>query len=430
MAGTRASPFATLAAFQSAAVARTEKEVAPIVARETQRRPAWSGAIVATGKGIQPTLAWPGTWQLGWDLVTGLGQYASKANQYLPMDLVKDQLLQKVQENVANTLLTENLEAFKKQLDTVRTELERKRLKPEDAEKQLAKTMAEHGWTHDAMTQLQDAYEINQDAKALALLKEAYMRSPQFRDAKGKSFAQALFFGQPADRWKNYTPRELFTSPAPDTGEKKQFRYWKTDDQPAKVLSFAQAKPKVEEAWRMDKARALAKAKAEELAKQVREAHGDYLPLLNEAGKQYGKVFDLTGVARWVKRAPTARADPLAPYQHYAVPEDTIEYPGLWPHFVDPLLKNLNEPGDTMVITNRPKDVYYVVALAGRNPPSVRDFYKETARNRDLLLAQMELERQKDYRKDFITQLENEANLTINPEGVERVKERPNLRDE
>src|SRR5205807_679454 len=108
-------------------------------------------------------------------------------------------------------------------------------------------------------------------------------------------------------------------------------------------------------------ARALAKAKAEELAKQAREKLGDPLPILNEASKQYGDVLELNGVARWVKPGLSSRADPFAQYQPYAVPDDKIEYPPPWPTFVDPLLENLKESGDTTVITDRPKEIYYVV---------------------------------------------------------------------
>src|SRR5262249_37093102 len=150
--------------------------------------------------------------------------------------------------------------------------------------------------------ELQDQYEINRDAKSLEPLKEAYKADLRYRDPKAKLFAQNLFFSQPADRWKPFTPHELQGGLSSVGGEKKTFLYWTTDDQPAKVLdNLAQVKPQVEAAWRMDKARELAKAKAEELAKQARDTHGDFLPLLTEAGKQYGQVFDLNGVARWVK---------------------------------------------------------------------------------------------------------------------------------
>ena len=114
-------------------------------------------------------------------------------------------------------------------------------------------------------------------------------------------------------------------------------------------MNFAQARPQVEAAWRLERARTLAREKAEELAKQARETHGDYLPVLTEASKRYGNVFDLNGVARWVKPPLTSRADFRATYQPYAVPDDKIEYPSAWPDFVDTakeaVAKNVVEPG-------------------------------------------------------------------------------------
>lgn len=413
------SALVPLVTCQSAAVARTQTDVAPYVTREAQRRLPFSGAIFAAGTSIQPVLALAGFWQ-----------YGAKLDQYLPMDLVKGQLVKKFEETLANNLLTSSLDAFKTQLETLRKDWEAKKLKQADAVKRIEQVVQEHGWAHGAMAELQDPYAINRDAAALAPLKDAYKRDAQFRDPKAKQFAQNLFFRQPADRWKLYTPQELHASPSPETGERKTFLYWKTEDQPAKVLSFAQARPQVEAAWRLEKARTLTREKAEDLAKQARETHGDALPILNEAGKQYGAVFDLKGVARWVKPALSSRADPFAQYQPYTVPDDKIEYAAAWPDFVDPLLEKLHAPGDTTVISNRPKDIYYVVALARRDAPSVEDFYKDTAGNRELLLGHLQLERQKEYREALLHQLRQEANLVLNEEGLLRVRERPSMRED
>ncbi len=419
-AAVQGSALSSVVAYQSAAVARSEKELAPIVAREAKRRGlSLAGALFIAGTSTQPACAFPTVWQS-----------ASKLDQHLPLELVRAQIVRKVRENLANTLLASSLDAFKTELEAIRKEVESKKTKPADAAKRVEKAVQERGWAHGAMTDLHDQHEINQDAKELAPLKEAYMRDAQYRDPKGKLFAQNLLFSTPADRWKPFTPQELASSPSPDTREKKSFLYWKTDDQPAKVLTFAQARSQVEAAWRLEKARVLAKAKAEELAKQARDTNGHYLPVLNEASKQYGTVFDLSGVARWARPPVSSRPDPFAQYQPYTVPDDKIEYPPSWPTFVDPLLDSLNQPGDTIVITNRPKDIYYVVALVRRDAPSMPDFYKETVGNRGLLLAYLERDRQTAYRLAFLRQLRDEANLTINKEGLERIQERPNLQDE
>src|SRR5207245_2797354 len=209
-AAVQGSALSTVVAFQSGAVARTQRDLAPMVAREAQRCLPLSGAVFATGTSIQPTLALAGVWQ-----------YASKLDQYLPMELVKGRVVRKVQENIANTLLSVSLEALKTELETIRKEVEAKKTKPADAEKRVAKAVAEHGWAHGIMTELQDQHEINRNAKELAPLKEAYMRDAQYRDPKGKLFAQNLFFSQPTDRWKPFTPQDLAASPSLATGERK-----------------------------------------------------------------------------------------------------------------------------------------------------------------------------------------------------------------
>ena len=418
-AGMQGNLCTTVAAIQSAAVACTEKDVAPLVAREAERRLPLSGAVLAAATSGQPALALPAVWQ-----------YARKIDQFLPLDLVKGELLRKLQENVDNMLLRSSLDKFKTDMEALQKEVESKKAKPADIEKFVEQAVKEHGWSHDAMTQLEDQYAVNRAADALAALKEAYMRDSQYGDAKGQRFARALFFGQPADRWKLYTPKETLSFPSPNAPEKKTFVYWKTDDQPAKVLAFAAVRKEVEAAWRLNKARALAKAKAEELAKKAAETHGDAVRVLNEASKEYGPVFELTGVARWAKPGLSSRAEPFPQYQPYSVPDDKIEYAPGWPDFVDPLLENLHQPGDTMVISNVPKDVYYVVALVRRDPPSIQDFNKESVTNRELLLQHLEAEQQTAYRKDFLQQLRNEAHLSVNPEGLEHVRERPSLRDE
>src|SRR5207245_1649104 len=142
---------------------------------------------------------------------------------YLPLELVKGEVVRKVRDNVANTLLTSSLDAFKKELEAVRKELEAKKIKQADAEKRVEKAVQEYGWAHGAIKDLQDQYEMNRDTKELAPLKEAYMKNGQFRDLKGKLFAQNLFFSQAADRWKHFTPQELPSGPSLDTSEKKTF---------------------------------------------------------------------------------------------------------------------------------------------------------------------------------------------------------------
>jgi hypothetical protein len=402
-----------LAAYQSAAVARHQKDLAPIVARQGQQRLPLSIALVGTGTSLQPLLASAGMWR-----------YAETIEEYFPMELVQGQVVQEFQGTLAKTLQTSTVEKFKSDLEALRKSVESKKAKPAAIEELVKATIKEHGWGHGGPTPLEDQYAINRGAGDLAPLKTAYTRDRQAADPKGKMFARALFFSQTADQWKKYSPKELGGSMMLDASERKTFLYWKTEDQAAAPQTFAHAEPQVEAAWRLEKARVLAREKAEALAKEARDSNGGYLPILVEASTKYKPIFEFMGVARWVKPGPSSRAMLSASYEPYTVPDDDIEYPPLWPNFVDPLLDSLRKPGDTTVISDRPKKTYYVVALVRRTAPSPQDFSKETVRNRDFLLRHLEAERQVEYRRAFLEQLRAQARLSINEEAMQRSKDR------
>ena len=128
----------------------------------------------------------------------------------------------------------------------------------------------------------------------LVPLKEAYLRPPS-ADSKGKNFGE-LFFRTPGGL---YMPERWPGEGRSVSGDEPVFLYWRTDDKPARVPEFSEVKDQVEKAWRLDKARVLARAKAKEVEEQVRKQAGDVAPTLKEVGdKNSWKVFDLFGVAR------------------------------------------------------------------------------------------------------------------------------------
>ena len=57
------------------------------------------------------------------------------------------------------------------------------------------------------------------------------------------------------------------------------------------VPAFAEAKPKVEEAWRFEKARKLAEEEAEKVAAEARKSKGDADRVLKDGSPHSGKVF-------------------------------------------------------------------------------------------------------------------------------------------
>src|SRR5262249_31441933 len=101
------------------------------------------------------------------------------------------------------------------------------------------------------------------------------------------------------------------------------YLYWKTEDKPAYVPSFEEARSKVLEAWRLKQARGPARRQAEELLAQVKEANGDRARLLQIAAEFKGDpMMELSGVARLVRGfvpQPTQRQ--YEPYKFDAIPQ-------------------------------------------------------------------------------------------------------------
>lgn len=195
--------------------------------------------------------------------------------------------------------------------------------------------------------------------------------------------------------------------------DEEPFLYWKTGDLPAYVPAFAEARPKVEEAWRFEKARKLAEEEAEKVAAEARKAKGDADRVLKDGSPHSGKAFTLDRVAKLTKPTFAVQSRDMGNvYQPYRIPEDKVEYPGS-----DFLLKlvGLKDRGEVVVLSDRPQSNYYVAALVFRAPPDEKSFYEDYAKHAGSLLAQIEQQdHQRDKFRDAVTQrLEKEADLKI-----------------
>src|SRR5262249_44311935 len=154
------------------------------------------------------------------------------------------------------------------------------------------------GWKHGASTQLHDQIEIANDP-GLAPLKEAfYSGSSATDDPRGKQFAERMFSDpssflseQRAEQPKVFTPSEIH-------GNRATFLYWRTEFQPAKVRTFEEARAQVEAAWRLEKARKLARAEADKIAEQAQKTKGDAVRTLTEESIRFGgKLTALDGIS-------------------------------------------------------------------------------------------------------------------------------------
>ena len=101
----------------------------------------------------------------------------------------------------------------------------------------------------------------------------------------------------------------------------EQILFWRSEELPARLRKFPEARDDVVAAWRLEKARDLARKQALELRDRINKEKlppADAARLLNEA--KLGEPFELDNVAQLV--APKeVRPEARTEYQRYAVPE-------------------------------------------------------------------------------------------------------------
>src|SRR5205807_1407044 len=140
------------------------------------------------------------------------------------------------------------------------------------------------------------------------------------------------------------------------------FLYWKTEeDKPAVTPTIEQARSKVEEAWRLNKARDLAEKKAEELKKEAQATGGDKPQLKDLAEKHHLTYTELGPVARLVSQMAAQPNEPGMSYRQFEFPPDALPHSGAATkdEVLDKLLA-VQKLGDAVVYANQPKDQFYI----------------------------------------------------------------------
>jgi hypothetical protein len=365
------------------ALARQQKALTPVIAEESRRRVPFAVAVFGAGSNTNPILG------------LAINQVAAEGvPQYLPVEITRDQLARKVERELAGELLDGDLTAFEKDLADVKNQT------PAFVKREVER----RGWKYGATSEPRDRFDIAKD-KGLDQLQEAYSGKERMADQKSmRAFAEHLF--QDRDpKVTLYKPAELRGRDAP-MGDTEKFLYWKSVDLAPEVTTFEVARPRVEEAWRLDKARPLAKADAEKIAEKARPAKGDAVKNLNDAALALKeKVIDLPGIAR-LKVSLSAREMMGPRYEPYRDYLDKLPYAK--GDFVDEVLEKLKQPGDVIVLSDRPEKTYYVVALAQRHGPSMYDFQQGQ------LLGSLVADRRREYREQVRLALRAQARLTIN----------------
>jgi hypothetical protein len=318
-----------------------------------------------------------------------------------PFDVVKPQLLEKFEANLAGALLRDNLDAVKKELAKLKN-------RPEAEVKQyLEKAAKDYHLRLHSTNELRTQYTLAADP-GLKVLKDAYAKlvGSTYKDA---NFVAMLLGGNKGA----YDPRDL---PA----DKETFLFWRSEDVGAKVRPFEAVRGQVEEVWRFRQARALALREAERInAKLKGKSEAEALQILRD--EKLGDLIELDNVAQLVEPERQALITPTPVYQPYQPPEDKIAYPR--PDFVKELLA-LTKPGESKVLRDRPVVHFYVAVLRDRSVPGLEQFVKVAQRSGDEnpIWGDLMAEQRSNYRRMLLTQLRTEVAGANNLDAEGKIK--------
>ncbi|WP_437205638.1 hypothetical protein [Planctomicrobium sp. SH664] len=280
-------------------------------------------------------------------------------------DALKAQLREQILEQRARAEVQKRIEAAKAYMSSISEKLNLlegnpERLKPEDVQKKMEEYAKEHGLTYEVTPLL--SYETLTNSEDFpigrAFTRSATIATEQVPDTIFRSAPEEL-----------YVPREassLFTNSG--------FAFWKVQDRadyaPITIDDEPEIREQVIKAWRLQKAEPNAKARAEELAKLVRESDKPMTDALSNStvtGKEGALFLTVreTPEFTWMQRPLTA---PNNFMQQQPVRESVI--PGLTDignRFFETVFNKM-KVGDVSVVPNKDNTIYYVVKVKNRTP--------------------------------------------------------------
>ncbi len=440
VAGTPAAPLLALSNYEALAARREIADAVQInVTRMLSGLPAGPASTLPT-------------------LLRAVATSAAVTNEddFYPLSQVKDWLVEEQRgTSVAYVPLREKLAKEKarsarnnvlQQIDKEIQALEKSRDKTM-LKKYIPFVIERYGLETGKSAPISDQYENRftlKDDPGLKPLKDEYVKPPS-EDAKADKF-DTRFLGQSALYTVEHFPDSWRTND-------QAYLYWKVAEKPARIVSLDDPKmgkavrAEVEKAWRLLKARELAKKDAERVAKLAQETKGDVKKLRDLSMKETKKeLIELLPLARVTREQSF---DPKVAYK-YAEPrvqDDRVPYSGdevsrqiamfleqMGQRMPNPFGEKIvtlrdKEKGATVVLPDKPEATYYVAVLIDKRDPSEKEFYEvyrdaaSNARRRDPLLARFEQERQIKYLRDVVERLRKDAKVEINEENFKRLRE-------
>ncbi len=411
---------AVLGSFQAKEVAHDLKDLGAWIEEETKARQQFLASALALGGLPLPPLMPTGLSALG---VAARKHQGDAFGQHLPLSAVKRYLVRNLRDEAARQLVRSNLETFRK-------ELEKYRSRPEEARKFVADAVARLGLRSGGMTQPRDQHTLFEDPAMQPLrdpLKDTYRFIAQFQ---GPRELATLLDDDPKGRVLSYfvlsSLNKTFAPQDTLRGE-TTYVYWLTADKPAFVPKFEEVRDQVVEAWKLKRARELAKKEADRIAEEAKKAGNAALQRLIDGSAYGGKLIDLYGVTRLKPPEQSALPGRERQYTPYRLPRAEVEFPTQ--QFIDKLLE-LKNFGDVAVLHDLPEEHYYVVTpLSKRFEPLPGEFYAIYKRSSpaeffpDPLIGQFDQERRARQREAVLAQLRAEAKLKKNDEVIKALAE-------
>jgi hypothetical protein len=288
------------------------------------------------------------------------------------------------------------------------------------------------GFERGATTQVVDRFSLSADP-GLARLRAAWEKNGELRQAWGQYLAQTGRASSPDDAFITFVAEGLTAGkPEPYTAqplptEAATYVFWRTDEREPRAVPFDQARPRVEAAWRFQKARDLAKAEAERLAAEARAANGDAQKLRDLALKagprgliEVGPLAVLNRREAFTGGAPAYDAPMVPPEKvKYAADANPAGGSPMATQLVD--LRN-KDVGATTVVHDFPRSHYYAAVVLTKTVPSVDEFriaYRGHATDpmglglRDQLFDRFYAERQQTYRDELMKELRAAVKLVV-----------------
>jgi hypothetical protein len=342
-----------------------------------------------------------------------------------PFEAVRDKMLDRFQTTLARHAMESTIAEVKKEIEKLITARDDDKL---DA--YLKRIVAEYGLENfHSMTTDQTRQEIqDRPDPALKVLREAYDESldnPFMGFGMGQQrpdFVSALFDLSPFERQFRMDRPERFRQFRSRSGD-VTWLFWRAEDKPAHTRRFEEVRGEVKDAWLLEQARRLARARANEINEALQKRQDDNpdaaVRFLIE--QNVGRVFQLDNVAQLaapVFNLPNMKFSPTD-YHDYVPPKEEIPYPP--PDLVAQLLK-LKKRGQSRVIADQPVRHFYVAVLRENpQPPERREFFEvyNTRGDENKVWNAMMQSRRRQYEQKLIEQLRAEATKSL--EGGEYI---------